>query len=215
MDLGAIEVVENKGPLDEAVASAFSRIRSAPPSTTAALVFDLAWKPTMAAVDVIARELAGCAGITTLTVVHPSAAMSFIASAIALRVPAVQVRAQRSVYDEEEDDDEQTDATDSRTSYFMRKTEALDTFIRRSFTEARTRRVRRFALVFEDGTVLSRMELSDLLAEELLNAGVEEIGLIHPSADLDTVAAAVQLRVPSVQVSVAMRPGTTRAGFRA
>lgn len=202
--LATIEIVDGGQPLNKALAAAFAKIRTSGASQVS-LLFDLGWRPTMDAVELVAREVAASKGITTLVLVHPSASMSFLASAIAMRVRPVEVRARRSMYDDEDEDEENTDATTSRTLFMMKKGDVLEDFVRRSVSEARSRIVRRFALVFEETTTPPTMDLTDYLAEELLNAGVEEVGLIHSNADLETVAAALRLRLPAVRISFAKK----------
>lgn len=202
MSLGTIEHVEMGATLEDAIGAAFERLRSAGTSQCA-LVFDVEWPPTMDLVDLVARHLADSDDIETLTLVHPSAAMGFVASAVGLRVGSVDVRAQRSVYDEPDEDDF-TDATASRTVFVMGPEERLGAFVGRAVGEARARAVKRFALVF-DPKVPASMELSDVLVEELMQSGVREVGLVHPAASLETVVAALRLRLPNVRVAFATR----------
>lgn len=165
------------------------------------MVFDPDWRPTMDVVDFIANELEECEDVANLTLVHPSSAMTFIASAVALRAPAVQVSAQRSVYDEAEDT--AADATASKTMFVMGPGERVEHFLRRGVREAQSRAVRRFALIF-DASCVPTMLIADVLAEELVRSGsVREIGLIHPKASLETVVAALRLQLPSVRVASA------------
>jgi len=202
MGLGNVENVDPNVPLAKAVETAFERVRAADASQCA-LLFDNRWVPTTDLVDIVASQLEESPDVQTLTLVHPSAAMTFIASAIGSRSRDVEVRAWRSVYDEP--DDEVTDATASKTMFAMHDGEALPAFVRRAVGEARSRIVRRFALVFHAKSVPS-MALADLLAEELFQTGVKEVGLVHPTAPLDTVVAALRLRLPGVRVSFASKP---------
>ncbi len=202
MGLGAVEQVSLDAPLASAIETAFDRIRSAD-ANRCALVFDASWQPTMDLVDLVTKSIAESEELRVVTLVHPSAAMAFIASAIASGVRSVEVCAQRSVYDEPEDED--TDATASKTLFVMAPTESIEGFVRRSVTEARLRVVRRFALLF-DAKSVPTMNLAGVLAEELLQSGVEEIGLIHPGAPLEAVVASVRLRLPGVRVAYATQP---------
>jgi hypothetical protein len=199
MSLGTVEHVSPDVPLAQAVEAAFERVRSSD-ATRCALQFDPNWHPTMDLVEVLARSIADSADIEVVTLVHPSAAMTFIASAIAARVNGVEVRAQRSIYDEPED--MKSDATASKTMFVMTPTESIEGFVRRSVAEAQKRVVRRFALLF-DGTSVPSMDLAGLLAEELLQSGVQEIGLVHPTAPLEAVVATLRLRLPNVRVAYA------------
>jgi hypothetical protein len=196
----AIERIGADERLEPAVERAFERIRSAD-AAHAALVFDVAWQPTMELVEVLVRALGDADEVRTLTLVHPSAAMTFIASAVGIRCTSVQLKTQRSVYDDD-DEDEITDATASRTMFKMEDDERVDVFVRRSVTEARTRLVRRFALIFSEKAQLSP-DLADVLAEELLHSGAKEIGLVHGSDVLETVADTLRLRLPDVRVALA------------
>jgi hypothetical protein len=200
MDLGTVERVAANEPLAAALAAAFSRLRSAGTSNCA-VVFHPEWRPTMDVVDLIAHELSETEDISNLTLVHPSSAMTFIASALGLRAPAVQIAAQRSIYDELED--ENADATASKTMFVMAPTERVEHFVRRAVREAQSRSVRRFALIF-DAACVPTMEIANVLAEELLRSGsVREIGLIHPKAPLDTLVATLRLRLPTVRIAYA------------
>jgi hypothetical protein len=207
MDLGTVERVATNEPLARALAAAFSRLRNSG-APRCALAFDPEWRPTMDVVELAANELSECLDIETLVLVHPSSAMTFIASALGLRVPTVTVSAQRSVYDELEDQD--TDATASKTMFVMKRDEHIDHFVRRSVRAAQARALRRFALLF-DGKCVPTMEIADVLAEELLRSGgVREIGLIHPSASLETLVAALRLRIPTVRIAYASATARAR-----
>jgi hypothetical protein len=173
MTLGEIEPVRADLPLDKALAAAFERVRDSGASQ-AALLFPLEWAPTMDIVAIVADELERCEDLTGLTLIHPSAAMTFIASAIGLRAERVEVRTQRSVHDDD-DEEEDTDATASRTMFVMRPDDRAEAFVRKSVTEAKNRLVRRFALVF-DPKREPPLELADILAEELLHGGVKRSG---------------------------------------
>jgi hypothetical protein len=197
MILGAVELVANDRPLAQAIEEAVERLRSIGDATVA-LMFDLSWRPTMDVVEPIARALSGSNAIRTLTLVHPSAALNFIAAAVGTRVKSVSVMSRRSLYDE--DEDEQTDATESNTFFRMDPHEPLDAFVRRSIREARARAVRRFALVF-DSRSRPTLALADTLVEELLQSSVQEIGLVHPAFRLDAIAASVHLRLSHVRVA--------------
>lgn len=205
MTLGEVETVPANGPLDKAIAKAFDRIRDSGASR-AALLFDVDWAPTMDVVALVAEELEKCEDLSTLTLVHPSAAMTFIASAIGLRIDRVEVRSQRSVHDDDEEE-EDTDATASRTMFVMRSDEPADRFVRRSVLEAKNRLVRRFAIVLDPKRDLP-LDLADVLAEELLDAGIKEIGIVHPSPTLDTIVSALRLRIPAVKIAVARQKKT-------
>jgi hypothetical protein len=198
MDLGTVERVATNEPLAAALSTAFSRLRGAATSRCA-LAFDPKWQPTMDVVDLITNELTESEDITNLILVHPSSAMTFIASALGLRTPAVQITAQRSIYDELEDDS--ADATASKTMFVMAPTERVEHFVRRAVREAQDRAVRRFALIF-DASAVPSMDVADALAQELLRSGtVREIGLIHPKASLETLVAALRLRLPSIRIA--------------
>ena len=200
MGLGTTEKIAIGEALASALSTAFSRIRSAGTSECA-IVFDPQWRPTMDIVELVAAELNDCADVQSLTLVHPSSAMTFIASAIGLRAAAVQVATKRSVYDEVED--ENVDATASKTMFVMAPGERVEHFVRRSVREAHSRAVRRFALLF-DASCTPSIEIADLLAVELMQSGgVREIGLIHPRSSLDTLVATLRLRVPTVRVAYA------------
>jgi hypothetical protein len=200
MTLGNVEQVSVDEPLARALATAFERLRSSDASRCA-LVFDARWQPTMDVVDLIAAELTDCYEISVLTLVHPSSAMTFIASALGVRAPAVQVTAVRSVFDETEDSN--ADATASKTLFVMEPTELVHHFVRRAVREAQKRAVRRFALFFH-ASVEPTMDIADVLSEELLRSGaVREVGLIHPTASLETLVATLRLRVPAIRVAYA------------
>jgi hypothetical protein len=202
MTLGEIERIRASA-VEQALHDAFERLRDTGASR-AALLFDLEWMPTMDIVGVVADELERCDDLSTLTLIHPSAAMTFIASAIGLRAERVEIRTQRSVHDDGEEE-EDTDATASRTMFVMRPDDRAEDFARRSVVEAKNRLVRRFALVF-DPKREPPLELADILAEELLHSSVKEVGLVHPSPALDTVVAALRLRLPQVKIAVARQP---------
>lgn len=207
MTLGSVEHVSVNEPLPKALAVAFERLRSADASKCA-LVFDTSWPPTMDVVDLIAAELRASDEISSLTLVHPSSAMTFIASALGVRAPAVQVTAMRSVFDEAEDSN--ADATASKTLFMMEPAESVHHFVRRAVREAQKRAVRRFALFFH-ASVEPTMQIADVLAEELLRSGaVREIGLIHPTASLETLVAALRLRVPAIRVAYASEKAKPR-----
>ena len=199
MSLGTVEPVNPNLPLANAVEIAFDRIRSSD-ATRCALQFDPSWHPTMDIVDIVVAAIGGSADIETVILVHPSAAMTFIASAIAARVNPVEVRAQRSVYDVVED--MKADATASKTMFMMTSTESIEGFVRRSVAEAQKRVVRRFALIFDAQSAPS-MNLAALLAEELMHSGVQEIGLVHPTASLEPLVATLRLRLPNIRVAAA------------
>jgi hypothetical protein len=199
MGFGAVENISAGEPLDAALSRAFARLRAAGTSGCA-VVFDAEWRPTMDIVELVSQELAEAEDIQTLALVHPSAAMTFIASAIGVRVPNVQISAQRSLHDEIED--ENTDATASKTVFVMERGEHAEAFVRRAIGEARTRVARRFALVFDAGCTPS-IDLADVLAEELMRSSVKEIGLVHPRAPLETIVASLRLRLPHVRVAFA------------
>jgi hypothetical protein len=197
--------------LDAAVAKAFDRLRSND-AAHAALLFDLSWQPTMELVDVLSVHLAA-SQVEALTLIHPSATMTFLASAVAMRCKGVTVTAQRSIYDDGEEEDETTDATSSRTMFVMNTNERVEDFVRQSVTEARRRVVRRFALVFADAIPLPA-DLADVLAEELLHSGAKEVGLIHASTALEIVADTLQLRLPEVRIALASsRTGSSSGEF--
>jgi hypothetical protein len=204
MGLGTVVIVPPQEPLERALAAAFERFHSAE-ARAVALVFALGWRPTMDIVDIVLDHLARSGDIEVLTLVHPSAAMTFIASTIELRARGVSVRAQRSIH-EDEDEDEHTEVTASRATFVMKPGQRFEAFVRQSVEEARARVVRRFALVFDASAPLPP-HLTDVLAEELLHAGVREVGLVHPSASLETVAAALRLRLPSVRIALAKQVG--------
>jgi hypothetical protein len=192
------------------VEGAFERFRAAG-ARTCTLVFDVAWQPTMDVVDAVTEALGASKEVETLSLVHPSAAMSFIASAVSMRVRTVKVTARRSIYDDEDEAEElQTDATGAKTMFLMAPTEDLEAFVRRAISEARKRVSRRVALIF-DRASKPPMDLADVLAEELLQTGVKEIGFIHESAPLDALAAALRLRLPGVTVAVASRSAAPRS----
>jgi hypothetical protein len=194
-----VENVSATGPLSEALAELFRRLAMADDESVT-LVFDVAWEPTMDVVGPLERGIEELPALETLTLVHPSAAMTVIASAVASRTDTVCVRTKRSLYDDPEDDE--VDATQSNTWFGMQANEPLEAFVRKSVAEAHARAVRRFALVF---TPESRptLALADVLVEELVQSGVKEIGLIHPSVRLDVIAASVRLRLASVKIAVA------------
>ena len=207
MELGTIEQVAPSAPLAAALSDVFARLRSAGTSS-GAVVFDPEWRPTMDVVDLIANELQDPGDLTKLTLVHPSSAMTFIASALGLRAPEVQVSARRSVYDELED--QNADATASKTMFVMAPGERVEHFVRRAVREAQSRSVRRFALIF-DAAYVPNMAIADVLSEELLRSGgVREIGLIHPKASLETVVAALRLRLPAIRVASASASAAVR-----
>jgi len=199
--LGAVERVRSDHPLDTAIAEAFERVRDVDASACA-LVFDVAWQPTMDVVELVVRELETSPEVRTLTLIHPSAAMAFIATAVAAAASA-EIRSQRSVHDEPELP--HTDATASKTVFLMRADEALDAFVRRAVGEVRKRVSRRFALVF-DAKSMPTLDLAGTLAEELLQCRVEEVGLIHPTQPLDAVVAALRLQLPGVRVAHGAEP---------
>ena len=199
MGFGCVENLAANESLAVGISRAFDRVRAAGTSSVA-IVFDVDWRPTMDLVDLVSQELAESEDVQALALVHPSAAMTFIASAIAVRVPTVQVTAQRSLHDEIED--EQTDATASKTIFVMERGEAPEAFVRRAVAEARTRVARRFALLF-DANCSPSIELAEVLAEELTGSNVKEIGLIHPRAPLETLVAMLRLRLPSIRVASA------------
>jgi hypothetical protein len=193
-----VELISPKEPLPKAIAQAVGKLS---PSDDAhvVLVFDPGWHPTMEVVDILTRELASFDALETLTLVHPSAAMGVIAAAVASRMPAIQVMSKRSLYDEAED--EETDATESNTFFRMASGESLDAFVRRSVGEAHTRAVRRFALVFDPDS-RPTLALADVLVEELVQSGVQEIGLVHPTIRLNAIAASVRLRLATVKIAL-------------
>jgi hypothetical protein len=117
-----------------------------------------------------------------------------------VRVPTVQITVQRSLHDEIED--EQTDATASKTMFVMERGELPEAFVRRAVAEARARVARRFALLF-DANCSPSIELAEVLAEELTGSTVKEIGLIHPRAPLETLVALLRLRLPTIRVASA------------
>ena len=196
----AVEPVSIREGVEAGLAQAFERLRDSAASA-GALLFPIDWSPTMDIVLPIADELDRCEDLTALTLIHPSAAMNFIASAIGLRVDRVVVRTQRSVHDDGEEQ-EDTDATASRTMFVMRHDDRVDAFVRKSVIEAKRRLVRRFAIVFDANKELT-LDLADILAEELLDSGIKEVGLVHPGGVLDTIVAALRLRVPHVKIAVA------------
>jgi hypothetical protein len=204
MNLGCVERVSAKEPLSVALSDAFASFRDAG-LAQCALAFDPDWRPTMDLVDLVASELAdGCEDISQLTLIHPSSAMTFIASALGLRAPSVHIVAQRSVYDEQED--LSADATASKTMFVMGRDEGIELFLRRAVREAQARSVRRFALIL-DGSYVPTLDAVDVLAEELmLGGGVQEIGLIHPTASLDTLVAGLHLRLPTLRVAHSSAP---------
>lgn len=202
MSLGKVERVDNESTLDEGIGAAFDRLGSSG-ATRCAIVFDVRWQPTMDVVDLVARRLDEAAQIEVLTLVHPSAAMGFIASALGLRVSRVQVHARGSVHAEPVED-ENADLTASRTMFVMQPGERLESFVRSSVRSAGERVLRRFALLFDARAPVS-MELADLLVEELMESGVRELGLVHPTQPLDTVVAALRLRLPAVRVQCSDR----------
>jgi hypothetical protein len=204
MGLGFVTNVDADRDLREAVRLAFDRIRASA-RRSAALVFETRWQPTMDLVDIAEDCLVDSDYLEQLTLVHPSAAMSFIASMIGSRVETVSISAQRSIYDEPEVED--TDATASKTMFTMARGEPIEAFVSRSVATARQRVLRRFALLFEKSSQPD-ISLAALLAEELLHSGVKEIGLIHPSASLDAMVAALRLRLPGVSVAYASKPAS-------
>jgi hypothetical protein len=94
--------------------------------------------------------------------------------------------------------------------FVMERAERVEHFVRRGVREAQSRSVRRFALIF-DATCVPTMEIADVLAEELLRSGgVREIGLIHPNASLETLVAALRLRLPAVRIAYANATASVR-----
>lgn len=203
MSLGALETIGTHRSLEKEIAAAFERLRDAGASR-AALLFDVQWAPTMEVVAIIADEIERTDDLSALTLVHPSAAMTFIATAIGSRSDRVEVRAQRSVHDDGEEQ-EDTDATASRTMFVMRPDEPAEAFVRNSVVEAKKRLVRRFALVLDPKRDVP-LAIADVLAEELLDTTIKEVGLVHSSETLDTVVAALRLRIPNVKIALARRP---------
>ncbi len=191
-----LEVVSAKLPLAEAIAKAFEGCAN---DTNIILLFENTWHPTMAVAEHIGEAMARLAAVETLTLVHPSAAMSVIAGAVSSRFPNVIVKSQRSLYDDPED--EATDVTASKTVFAMGPNEMMDAFVRRSVGEARTRSARRLALVFSPHC-RPTLAVADVLVEELVRSGVEEIGLIHPTTRLDAIAASLRLQLPNVRVAL-------------
>lgn len=185
-------------PLDQAIARALAEIEDA---TAARFVFDLDWTPTMELVEILARELPEANSLRSLSLVHSSAAMTFIASAVAARCPEVDVHARRSLWDDG-DEDETLDATASKAIFVMAPGERHDAFVRRAVSEARSHVNRRFALVFDQSRPLPP-DLADVLFEELLHSGVKEVGLIYKGEDLTGVADSLRLRLPEIQVALA------------
>lgn len=205
MGLGIVATVDTGQSLGEAVRRAFARLRDAS-AKSGALVFEARWQPTMDLVDIVEDCLVDADELERLTLVHPSAAMSFIASTIGSRIRTVQISARRSIYDEPEVED--TDATASKTMFTMVPGEPIEAFVLRSVETARARVLRRFALIFDKGSEPD-MTLAAILAEELLHSGVKEIGLIHPTLPLDALVAALRLRLPGVSVAHASKPAKT------
>jgi hypothetical protein len=196
----AVERIGADEPLGLAVARSFEHFRDIEASS-GALMFDIGWVPTTDLVEMLAKEIAETDGLQSLTLIHPSGAMSFIAGAVAARCNGVTVDARRSLYDDGEDD-ENTDATASKTMFMMSPGERYDSFVRRSVTEARARVDRRFALIFDNSRPLPR-DLADVLFEELLHSGAKEVGLVYAGEGLDVVAASLRLRLPSIIIALA------------
>jgi hypothetical protein len=193
-----VELISSRDPLPAAVDVACRRLR-ATSVTRATLLFDIAWNPTMEVVPLIEAGLRGLS-ISELTLIHPSAAMAVIATALSARVPSLTVLTKRSIYDEPED--EETDATESNLSFQMERGDTLERFVRTSIREAHARAAHRFALVFHEDSVPS-MSVADTLVEELLPTDTRELGLIHPNASLDAIGASVRLRLANIKIAIA------------
>lgn len=196
--MAVVEIQARNEPLASVVHSAFEKLRASA-AKSVGLDFDMLWRPTMDAVDIIARELADPGAITELTLIHPSSAMSVIAAALSTRVNGVTITAKRSIYDEPEDED--VDATESNTLFSMGASESLEAFVRRSVRAVRARSAHRFALAF-DKDCRPTLEVADTLVEELLQSDVRELGLIHPTIVLDAIAASIRLRLPNLRVAI-------------
>jgi hypothetical protein len=204
----SIERIGADEPLELAVSRSFEHFRDAEASN-AALMFDVGWVPTTDLVEMLAKEIAETDGLQSLTLIHPSAAMTFIASVVSSRCAGIKVDARRSLYDDGEDD-EGTDATASKTLFMMAPHERHEAFVRRAVMEARTRIDRKFALMFDNSKPLPR-DLADILFEELLHSGAKEVGLVYAGDGLDVIAASLRLRLPSVVIALATeRPSEPR-----
>ena len=187
-------------PLALAVGRSFEQFRDIE-AASAALLFDVGWVPTTDLVEILAKEIAETEFLQSLTLIHPSSAMTFIAGAVSARCANVTVDARRSLYDDGEDE-EGTDATASKTMFMMARNERHDAFVRRAVAEARTRVDRRFALIFDNAKPLPA-DLADVLFEELLHSGAKEVGLVYAGEGLDVVAASLRLRLPNIVIALA------------
>jgi hypothetical protein len=197
-----VVLVPARGPLDRDVATAFSEIRTqARPEAT--LVFDLGWQPTIELVEVVAAEIEKTPFLRELFLVHSSAAMAVIAGAIDARCIATSVVAKRSLFDDP--DDEFVEPTELKTVFQMRPEETIEGFVRAALKQVRVQAIHRFALVFDTQTEPT-LAIADVLVEELIDSKVNEIGLVHGTADLGPIASSIRLRLGGVTVGI----GSTR-----
>jgi hypothetical protein len=162
------------------------------------LVLPHHWRPTVEIVPLIVDAITEkTPALNALVLVHPSAAMSFIASSVSIKLPHVAVRSAPAI----------EDAFDAGPSpvpvVTMRARETIEGFIRRGTAELRDRAVRRGVLVLADSANVGTA-LGDVLVEELLqNATLRAIGLVHPTANLEVPAASVRLRLPRAKIVTA------------
>jgi hypothetical protein len=192
--LPCIVHLDQGSSLGSAVGRAFATLGDGP---RAILVIPHLWRPTVEIVPLIVEAAANRPALRVLVLVHPSAAMSFIASSVSIKLPKVTVRSAPAI----------EDAFDEGPSPLpivsMTDREAVEGFIRRGTAELRDRSVRRGVLVLAAAANVGP-SLGDVLVEELLqNATLRAIALVHPTANLDVPAASVRLRLPRARIVTA------------
>ncbi len=212
--------VDGNATLAQAMTSAFMQLRT--DVRTAIFVFPSTFRPAADLVEHVALGARLRPALESIVLAHPSAAMGFVASSIALRIPALRIRSVRSPADisptshgmmraaavSAPPPDVLAAALGRAMVLHMRVDEDAELFVRRAFLDLRERAARRAVLVFARSASVEAT-IADLLARELAQShGVRALGLVHPSLSLEATSSALALRQPRVRVVVARDPRT-------
>lgn len=179
-------------PLAEATDRAFEELGGETPA--AVLVFAPSFRPSAELVPHVVRGVGRCASLATLVLSHPSRAMAFVASSVALHLPALEVHAARPP-------SLAAAPSPGRTlALYMLVDEDPDLFVRRAFAALRERAARRAVLVFAPSAPVDAILAEEIAKELALSPGLRGVALVHEAASLDVSAAAIALRHPRVRV---------------
>jgi hypothetical protein len=193
--------IDGAAPLGQAVAAAFAELGH--DVRTAVFVFPAGCRPEASLVGLLASAASRCAALEAIVLVHPSAAMGFVASSLGLRLPALEVRRVRTTSELAATQSYGLAVPPRTVVVHMGVDEDADAFVRRAFQTLRERAARRGVIVFAHEAVLDGIVTEEIGRELAESASVHRLALVHPTAALDHSAAAIAIRQPRVHVVTA------------